>query len=347
MVFITLMITIELIGHFSYKVYKGKFLFENGPEENLLFEEHPYLIAVPKKNFQLTNKAGDIKISTNALGHRKSAPEGMKFTKDAVQILCLGGSSTFATGVTDEHSWPFLLQRKLGPDYRVINLGVPGYTTLEAIIQLGSLSEEYQPEIIINYHGWNDLKNYHLKNEQGFYLDHGFLQRTNLKVNRKASLSDYSFMLFFAKKVGSKINSKALNSASREPTDKEVDSLYVKNLKSIKAMGDHLGAKQIFIPQLLNLEWFVQNKEDYNAWTTTISNKDMPLLIKRFNQLMVGAVPTEKNTITVDSILYNQNWEEHHFVDEGHFSKAGGELFSDVLINTIRQLEAKKRDSLW
>lgn len=346
MVFITLIISIELIGHFSYKIYKGKFLFENAAQKNLLFKEHPYLIAVPKKNFQLTNEAGDIKISTNSLGHRKSAPDSIKFKEGAIQILCLGGSSTFATGVTDEYSWPFLLQQKLGPDYKVINFGVPGYTTLEALIQLSSLSAEFNPDFIINYHGWNDLKNYHLNNEQGFYLEHGFLQRTNLKVDRKASLVDYSFMLFLAKKVSSKINSKASTKISKTQADKEVDSLYVKNLKAIKAMGNHLGAKQIFIPQLLNLDWFVQNKDNYNAWTTTISNKDMPLLITRFNQLMVAAVPTEENIITLDSILYNQQWEEDHFVDEGHFSRAGGELFSNVLISTIKQLETQKRDSL-
>ena len=200
MVFITLIISIELIGHFSYKVYKGKFLFENGQQENLLFEEHPYLIAVPKKNFQLSNKAGDIKISTDSFGHRKSAPDGMKFNKGATQIICLGGSSTFATGVTDEFSWPYLLQLKLGPDYRVMNLGVPGFTTVEALMQLSTLPIEFKPGFIINYHGWNDLKNYHLINEQGVYLEHGFLQRTNLKVNRKAYLAEYSFIFFIAKK---------------------------------------------------------------------------------------------------------------------------------------------------
>lgn len=346
MVFVTLLVSIELIGHLSYRVYKGKFLFENGQQKNVLFKEHPYLVGVPKKNFRITNKSGDISISTNKFGHRVSYPPDMKHHKDAYQVVCLGGSSTFATGVTDEHSWPFLLQQKLGPGFKVINLGVPGYTTLEALIQLSTTDPDLRPDYIISYQGWNDLKNYHSEVEQGIYVEHGFLQATNLKVARKQGFPDYSFVYFLAEKIRSRIWPKKVDLESLPPTDAKVDSIYVRNLRTINALSRHLNAKLIIVPQVLNLEWFKAHPSESNLWTPTISNENMPELITRFNQLVSKAVPTDEGVLTLDHLPYSTQWQDHHFVDQGHFSKKGGEVFSDLLAASIRQLQLPKKDSL-
>jgi lysophospholipase L1-like esterase len=210
---------------------------------------------------------------------------------------------------------------------------------------LSTLPEKYKPDIIINYQGWNDIKNYHLANDQGVYLEHGFLQRTNLKVNRKASLSEYSFIFFIAKKIRSKIISSNNPKKPLPITDGTVDSLYVKNLKTIRALGKYMNAKQIFVPQLMNFKWLKDRHNIENGWTTTIANQDMPQLIQNFNKLMYKTVPSEKDIITLDSIWQVRSWEERHFVDEGHFSKSGGEAFSELLIKSIRQLESQERDS--
>ncbi len=346
MVLTTLLVSIELIGHLSYKLYRGKFLFQNGKQENILFEEHPYLVGVPKKNFQLTNASGDVKISTDHLGRRVSYPEHMKHPEDATQIVCLGGSSTFGTGVTDADSWPYILQEKLGKGYCVTNLGVPGYSTLEAVIQLSTIVPEIEPDIIIMYEGWNDLKNYHLANIESTYSEHGMLQRTILKVNRKKSLADYSFIYFIAKKIKSGFHDRIKPKETYPFNDPRVDSLYAKNLRTMRTLGKHLNAKQIFVPQVLNLKWFSERRDIENLWSSNIPNEDMPELLKRFNQLMSTSVPTEKDIITIDSILFIRNWEDRHFVDEGHFSKAGGEVFTELLITAIKKLGKPKKDSL-
>ena len=346
MVLVTILISLELIGHLSYRMYKGYFLFENGKAQNILFQEHPFLVGVPKKNFQIENKTGDIRISTNKIGNRVSYAGHMQHSEDALLVLCLGGSSTFATGVTDQDSWPYLLQQKLGPGFKVINMGVPGYTSLEALIQLSTSGIALKPDFIISYQGWNDIKNYHSKVEQGMYLEHGFSQASNLKVVRKRQFSDYSFIYFLTKKIRSRIWPNTPNLESLPLTDPKVDKAYVRNLQTLHALSNFIGAKLIMVPQVLNLKWFEKHPSEINLWTPTISNRDMPQLINRFNQLMSEAVPNQPNVVTLDSILYQKAWDSHHFVDQGHFSKEGGDVFSDILVEAIRQLQLQPYDSL-
>lgn len=346
MVLLTILVSVELLGHFSYRIYKGYYLFENGKKEKILFLEHPYLAGVPKQNFELKNVSGTIKIGTDQLGNRVSYSSGMQHHKNAQHIVCLGGSSTFATGVNDADSWPYLLQDKLGPGYKVTNLGVPGYSTQEAIIQMGSLVQSLKPDIIINYQGWNDLRNYHLKKDKRMYLEHGLLQRNNLKVAKKSTLVDYSFIYFISQKIRSRIIKSSRTKTTYPETDSETDSIYAQNLKTLKTLGKSLGSKQIFVPQVLNMEWYAKNIQ--NPWTPTIPNKNMPKLLRKFNDIMSVSLKEEedKDLIVIDSILYLTDWENRHFVDEGHFSKLGGEIFAQVLVGAIHEFESQKNDSI-
>jgi len=346
MVLLTILVSIEILGHFSYKIYKGYFLFENGKKEKILFLEHPFLAGVPKQNFELQNAAGTIKINTDQLGNRVSYPTGMQHHENARHIICLGGSSTFATGVNDKDSWPYLLQEKLGPGYKVTNLGVPGYSTQEAVIQMGSLVQMLKPTIIINYQGWNDLRNYHLKKDRGMYIEHGIQQRNNLKVAKKPSLAAYSFIYFIAKKIRSRITKNSSTKTTNPLPDSITDSLYAQNLKTLNSLGKNIGAKQIFVPQVLNMEWYEVHKNIPNRWTPTIANSDMPAFSRKFNSIMSTSLKEDEGLIVIDSILNIRKWEPHHFVDEGHFSKQGGEVFTELLITAIREIEAQDKDDL-
>ena len=51
------------------------------------------------------------------------------------RIAALGGSTTYGTRVLDDEMWPSLLQRDLGAGWEVLNLAVPGYSTVENVIQ--------------------------------------------------------------------------------------------------------------------------------------------------------------------------------------------------------------------
>ena len=55
-VFLTLLITFELVGQLGYRILKGRFLYDRHPL--LVFKEHPYLSGVPKENFRYVNTKG-------------------------------------------------------------------------------------------------------------------------------------------------------------------------------------------------------------------------------------------------------------------------------------------------
>ncbi len=333
-ILVTTLVTIEIIGHLSYRAIKGKFLFQHKTEENTLFKEHPYLVGTPKENYQLPNLPDGFTISTNHYGHRVT--KNYTPSDETINIICIGGSSTFGTGVSDEESWPYILQKKIGKKYNVINLGVPGYSTLEGIIQLTTIIPELKPDILIIYQGWNDIRSYNAPIKSPDYLWHGSTQKDNLAVSSRSSIIEYSFLNFLAKKIRQKISkNKRDKNILLDSKDSYVDKIYMRNLKTIQLLSERLNIKQIYVPQVLHLEAYVKTEQDSDSWTPHIKNKSIPELIKKFNALMSKAVKKNNNTIVIDSILTKYQWNKEHFVDKGHFSKEGGDQFSDIIISNL------------
>lgn len=80
----------------------------------------------------------------------------------AQRILCLGDSCTFGVA-GDESPYPFQLQQLLGSmglqnTYQVINAGVEGHASVNALLRLPWLLT-FNPDILLVYLGWNDMWN--------------------------------------------------------------------------------------------------------------------------------------------------------------------------------------------
>jgi lysophospholipase L1-like esterase len=95
---------------------------------------------------------------TNALGLRDAeiADDGRR------RILAIGDSCTFGWGVDQDDAYPQLLQQRLdrGPQagrYRVINAGVPGYTSYHGRLYLAERGLALQPAVVIAGFGFNDI----------------------------------------------------------------------------------------------------------------------------------------------------------------------------------------------
>ena len=71
------------------------------------------------------------------------------------QVLALGDSLTAGNGVTREEAWPDLLARKTGGV--VVNGGVSGNTSEEALQRLPSLLEQQNPVLVLVTLGGNDM----------------------------------------------------------------------------------------------------------------------------------------------------------------------------------------------
>jgi acyl-CoA thioesterase-1 len=71
------------------------------------------------------------------------------------KVLALGDSLTAPHGVRPGEDWPTLLAQKTG--WQVINGGVSGNTSADALARLPALLEEHQPQLVLVTLGGNDM----------------------------------------------------------------------------------------------------------------------------------------------------------------------------------------------
>lgn len=124
-----------------------------------LYLPHPYLAYVQRPGAVRSSKEYSYRI--NNLGFRGADVDARK-APGTTRILCLGGSTTFGTGVrSDANTYPAALQDALGGlapgrAFEVVNCGVSGYTSIECLIDLELRLVELEPDAILLYHGAND-----------------------------------------------------------------------------------------------------------------------------------------------------------------------------------------------
>lgn len=115
-------------------------------------------------------KSGDepseVAVFISSNGYRGPAFDVRK-PDDTLRIIVLGGSSVFDQGTPDRDptvsgAWPHLLQRELAErgveNAEVINAGIPGHTTSDSLGRFSAQLWLYDPDYVLVYHGWNDIK---------------------------------------------------------------------------------------------------------------------------------------------------------------------------------------------
>jgi len=95
---------------------------------------------------------------TNELGMRDAPLDG----DGRRRILAIGDSCTYGWAVDAREAYPNLLQGLLdahgiGTRYRVINAGVPGYTSYHGVLYLRDRGLAFDPAIVIAGYGFNDI----------------------------------------------------------------------------------------------------------------------------------------------------------------------------------------------
>ncbi|HWP64990.1 MAG TPA: GDSL-type esterase/lipase family protein [Candidatus Limnocylindria bacterium] len=94
---------------------------------------------------------------TNALGLRDA-----ELVDDGrLRILAIGDSCTFGWGVAQDDAYPQQLQARLDEStpgrYRVINAGVPGYTSQHGVRYLRERGLALRPAVVVAGYGFNDI----------------------------------------------------------------------------------------------------------------------------------------------------------------------------------------------
>ena len=119
------------------------------------FMPHTYLGMIPRPNWSRGTDA-----------HNSHGFRGAEFPRakpaGEFRIACLGGSTTHGTGVEAwRESYPAQLERRLAEKYasvRVINSGVPDWTTWQTLFNFQTRLLDFSPDLVIVYHAINDFE---------------------------------------------------------------------------------------------------------------------------------------------------------------------------------------------
>src|SRR6516164_11569347 len=95
------------------------------------FRYHPLLQVTPTPNY---SRLHPFAISHDSNGIRGPERTSMEL-KQLVVVATVGGSTTYDPAVPNGQTWSDDLERQLGRGYAVINHGVPGYSTVENLLQ--------------------------------------------------------------------------------------------------------------------------------------------------------------------------------------------------------------------
>lgn len=123
---------------------------------------------------------------------------------------------------------------------------------------------------------------------------------------------------------------------SFDKPDRFVDDIYIRNLKTLRALSENIDAFAVFVPQVLNYADY-NGKGGSREWTRHINDRAVPVLMDKFNAYMNGLCPQGKYNCVVFNEILEKNWLPNDFVDDGHFSRSGGLKFSEAIYQSIIQ----------
>ncbi|MDP3920712.1 MAG: GDSL-type esterase/lipase family protein [Candidatus Omnitrophota bacterium] len=318
---------LEISCQILHKAKTGHWLWlsENQPR---LFEPHSWLAGVPRKSISVEVRG--IRISHDEIGTRL-VKTTLKVASDAKRIIVFEGSSTYGTRVSDEQTWPSYLQETLGPSFKVINAGVPGYSTAENIIQTALQSYDLQPDIAIYYMGWNDVRNLNIKNLKSDYSDfHGPSQFFSLQLLVDNGYGAKSALIYYLVGTAHKLYQRPfpVEEISRRAID-----IYKYNIKTLISIARAHNIQIILVPQILNYSRLTDDKT--HAWIPFIKDSDLREWMGIYNDALLEMCRIE-NVSCFKKVL-DATWEDADFVDKGHFSGRGGAKFAQIIYDSLME----------
>ena len=324
--YVLLLIAAEGAAHVYFYEHNSYFYHPISPVLLTRFEPHPLLVGIPHP--------GSFGPVSHGEDHRRRNWNQGK-AADANLIFAFGGSTTYDIGNADDATWPSDLSKLLGKDFIVENLGVPGYTSLENLIQSLFVFRERRPACAIYYMGWNDLHSAHLKGLQDDYSDFQLpSQIGNLAVGRRPGFLENNMLLLrlilsvFADMAPPPV---AEPGAALGERDQRLSRIYSENMRLIADINRHFGVKSIFVPQILNYRRFTSAHG--SGWLPFVPDKDVKSLMQGMNEDL-AAVAKEMGVLYLDRPLLLV-WQDSDFVDNGHFSAAGSERFAEAIAGDI------------
>jgi len=299
------------------------------------FRYHPLLQIIPTPNYS--------RLRPFAIAHDSNGIRGPERTitnlKRLVVIATVGGSTTYDPALPNGQTWSDDLERQLGPGYAVINHGVPGYSTVENLLQTLFYLETYgvPPHCAVYYVGWNDIHNAHLPDLDPAYANFHLLSQTESFVRKKPLEVSFSPL---ARIVNRTLQAafdtvpfapNFLNDPPVPGTDVRLEQIFRRNLEAIAAINKERNIVSIFVGQVLNRAK-LQSKERY-GWLPLVRDVDVWPLQDHFNAILKATA----DSIGVSSFIPPiDEFQDDDFADQGHFSAKGAAKFALMITPIVK-----------
>jgi len=289
------------------------------------FISHPLLQGIPRpgKFGQYTHTEANLRYTVN---DQKEA--------DATAISAYGGSTTYDLGVDDENTWSSHLSKLLGSRFVVENHGVPGYSTVEHIVQTAFDFRSKRPKCAIFYVGWNDLRNSNIQGLRADYSNFHLLTQPGALALYSAQswIKRRSLFISMISNLGTR--QIEVNGDHLHDYDARLSRIYKDNVALIASITSHFGVTPIFVPQVLNYERFTRDiAYSKRQWMPFLFESDVKKLMSEMNGDLAN-VASESGSQYLDEVLRTQ-WASADFVDSGHFSPKGSHKFAKAISERV------------
>lgn len=352
--FLEFLSRIALVNLFSEKQFSAYASYSQLKERygNSRLVAHRHLGYVTSPNFQFQQN------KHNSLGFRG---DEIKIQKpDSIfRIICLGGSTTYSDGVNDyKKSFPYLLEKKLqnkfGKQIEVVNAGVPGYTTLETLINFQTRILDLNPDLIIVYHCVNDVHArfvYPFEFYKGDYS--GFLE-INSPFKKNSIFEQSTILRIVMIRLGlidshnsmARILKIPKTSLSKEFIAQKNNGKYPSEVFAEKSAKEILKTNQpIFFKRNLESLVVIAKKNNVDVMLSTfayspffenqfISFEDYQLAIEEGNEVIKKIA--EISNVRFFDFAYQMPKETNFFTDGIHFSEEGNQLRAKLFEEFLR-----------
>jgi lysophospholipase L1-like esterase len=364
---LVLLITMLSIGAFFLLGELGVRLFvENGditPEslrnqsvqyEPVVFARHALKQEARMVNRLFGRKKGMV-WEINEKGYRGPNFEEKK-PDGTIRIMIYGGSATFDIESTKGEDWPHRVQeilRKSGfPNVEVINAGVIGHTALESVGRLFTEGYAFEPDYVLIYNAWNDIKYFSshktaLRTLRPSLL--GFDPRISYANVIDRWLCEWSHLYTVLRRAYYKTQLKIGAEGVQNSGDRQ-DSIATLNPNGFRQyelamevfvdLARNIGAEPILLTQARlvhesnNLASQEQKRIEYHY-----AGLSHDALVETFNRLdtIVRTVATEKGATLIDASaqLSGKDWA---FYDHVHVVSKGSEALAQFVADHLRPI---------
>jgi lysophospholipase L1-like esterase len=288
------------------------------------FTSHPLLQGVPNP--------GQFGMKVHTQNNLRRTVNLHKAPGNTTLVATLGGSTTYDLGIDDDAStWSSRLSAILGPEFVVENHGVPGYSTVENIIQTIFDFRGEIPKCAVYYLGWNDLRNNNISTLKPDYSDYHLLtQPGNLGLRSPSSiLSRRSAFFSILQYVGN--TGIDLKGHISSEYDQRLSTIYRENIALISIIANHFHIKPIFIPQVMNYEQLTAHVP--YGWLPFVVDADIKKLMSAMNADLESAAKSTASPFLGE--VLQVSWKGDDFADNGHFSPKGSEKFAEAIAGAI------------